>query len=296
MNIRAHRRKSNRLLARDLLSGKINTTYTYVLVEGSDDFRAWSKFKAEMCQIVIAEGKDKLVAKLRHFNTKYPHMRNVAAIVDPDYWLLENADELQTDNLLFDDMPSLELTLISSPALNTVLVNTIPVDVATSYGEQLRNRALRLSTEYGYFRLLDYRHREYNLSFNQVSFDAVIDYESLELNAIRVAESLVTFSELSASKLLEHIEELRREVAADIRLCRGHDVLDIMACLMEFDPELSGKAKIQTRSSELSRALRMAYEFAYFITTQLYRRIRKWEAEHNPFRIVQDYPLERTPA
>lgn len=296
MNIRAHRGKSNRLLARDLLKGKSDSRHTYVLVEGSDDFRVWAKFKAHMCQIVIAEGKDKLVAKLRYFNTKYPHWRNVAAIIDPDFWLLDNADELDTDNLLFDDMPSLELTLVTSPALETVFVNTLPVDVAASYGEQLRNTALRLSREYGYFRLLDYRHREYNLSFNQVSFDAVIDSESLELDEIRIAASLVTYSVLSASQLLEYIEELRREVAADIRLCRGHDVLDIMGCLIEFDPELSGKVKVQTRSSELSRALRMAYEFAYFITTKLYKRIRKWESQNSPYRIIQDFPLERNTA
>ncbi len=294
MNIRAHRDKSNRRLARDLLKGKSDCRHTYVLVEGSNDFRVWAKFKAHLCQIVIADGKDKLVAKLRYFNTNYPHWRNVAAIVDPDFWLLENANELDTENLLYDDMPSLELTLIASPALETVLVNTLPVDVAASYGEQLRNTALRLATEYGYYRLLDYRHRKYNLSFNQVSFDAVIDTETLELDEIRIAASLVSNSVLSASQLLEHIKELRRKVAPDIRLCRGHDVLNIMACLIGFDADLSGKAKIQTKSNELSRALRMAYEFTDFITTQLYSRIRKWKSENIPFRIIQDFPLERT--
>lgn len=293
MNIRAHRGKSSRLLARDLLKGKSDSRYTYVLVEGSDDFRVWAKFKAHMCQIVIADGKDKLVAKLRYFNTKYPHWRNVAAIVDPDFWLLEDASELDTENLLYDDMPSLELTLVASSALETVLVNTLPVDVAGSYGEQLRNTALRLATEYGYYRLFDYRNRNYNLSFNQVSFEAVIDSETLELDGIRIAARLVSNSVLSSCQLLGHIRELRRKVAPDIRLCRGHDVLDIMACLIELDSDLSGKAKVQTKSSELSRALRMAYEFADFITTQLYRRIRAWESENDPYRIIQDFPLER---
>ena len=296
MNIRAHRGKSNRLLARDLLKGKSDSRHTYVLVEGSDDFRVWAKFKAHMCQIVIADGKDKLVAKLRFFNTKYPHWRNVAAIVDPDFWLLEKAEWLDTENLLYDDMPSLELTLVASPALETVLVNTLPVDVAASYGKQLRSTALRLATEYGYYRLLDYRHRKFNLSFNQVSFDAVIDNETLELDEIRIAASLVTNSVLSAFQLLEHIRELRRKVAPDIRLCRGHDVLDIMARLIELDSDLSGKAKVQTKSSELSRSLRMAYEFADFITTQLYSRIRAWEAENRPYRIIRDFSTERTPA
>lgn len=281
MNIRAHRGKSNRLLARDLLKGKSDLSYTYVFVEGSDDFRVWAKFKAQMCHIVIANGKDKLVKKIQYFNTNYPDWRNVAAIVDPDFWLLENADELETKNLLYDDMPSLELTLLSSPALETVLVNTLPIDVAASYADQLRNAALRLATEYGYFRLLDYRHRRFNLSFNQVSFEKVIDSETLVLDELKVAANLTAYSVLSAGQLLKHIEELRRTVAPSIRLCSGHDVLDIMANLIRLDEDLSGKIKIQTRSNELSRALRMAYEFAYFITTQLYRRIRAWECANS---------------
>ncbi len=257
------------------------------MVEGSDDFRVWAKFKAHLCQIVIADGKDKLVAKLRFFNSRYPHWRNVAAIVDPDLWLLENADELETDNLLFDDMPSLELTLVTSPALEAVLLNTLPVDVAASYGKQLRKTALRLATDYGYYRLLDYRHREYNLSFNQVSFDSVMDSNTLEFDEDSIAASLVKYSELSAGQLLDHITELRRKVAPDIRLCRGHDVLDIMARLIALDSDLSGKAKVQTKSGELSRALRLAYEFVYFVKTALYSRIRNWESTNNPYRILK---------
>lgn len=287
MNIREHRGKSNRLLARDLLKGEPDSRYTYVLVEGSDDFRVWTKFKAHLCKIVIADGKDKLLAKLRFFNTRYPHWKNVAAIADPDLWLIENADELDTENLLYDDMPSLELTLVTSPALETVLLNTLPVDVAASYGKQLRKTALRLATEYGYFRLLDYRHREYNLSFNQVSFDAVMDSESLEFDNVRIAASLVKYSVLSASLLLDRITELRRQVAPDIRLCRGHDVLDIMACLMSRDSDLSGKARVQTRSGELSRALRMAYEFVDFVKTALYGRIQEWESANCPYKILK---------
>lgn len=289
MNIRAHRDKSSRLLARDLLRGKPDSSHTYVLVEGSDDYRIWAKFKADKCLLVITNGKDKLVAKLRFFNTRYPNWRNIAAIVDPDFWLLEDANELRTENMLYDDMPSLELTLVMSPALETVFLNTLPVDVASSYGKQLRDTATRLATVYGYYRLFDYRHRHYNLSFNQVSFEVVINSETLDLDEGMIAESLVTYSALSASQLMEHINELRRNVAPDIRLCRGHDVLDIIACLVALDSDLSGKAKVQTKSGELSRALRLAYQFVHFVRTALHRRIRDWESTHHPYKILKPY-------
>ncbi len=296
MDIRAHRSKPNRLLTVLVQKQTVDPRQTYVIVEGQADYRIWSRFKADVSELIIAYGKQKLVAALRLVNRKFPQWQNVVAIVDADYWLIEDSDELNMKNMLYGDSPDLEVTLVNSPALEKVMRNTLPTDVEDSYARELRETAVRLATVYGYFRFLDYRHRELNLSFGQVSFEEVIDGQTLALNTRRVAEALATGSSDTAAELLKRVEELRREVAADIRLCRGHDVLSIMSCLIRFDNALSEKTKILLKSNELSRALRMAYEFAYFIKTALYRRIREWEAGHAPFRIIRDYPPERTPA
>ena len=243
-----------------------------------------------------ADGKDNVIATLQLVNRKHPSWGNVAAIVDPDLWLIENSGELNIANLLFDDIPDLDLMLITSPAMETVVRNTISVEKADEYTERLRNEALRLAMEFGYFRLFDYRHREYNLSFSLVAFQDAIDKSTLKLNADTVAKMLVSNTSISANQLLEKIHNLQNELSPDIRLCRGRDVRAIMACLIKFDDSLSDKVKIQTNSGELSRTLRMAYEFTYFITTQLYRRIREWESAHSPYRIIKDFPLERNTA
>ena len=113
---------------------------------------------------------------------KYPQWRNVAAIIDPDYWLIDDLDKLNMSNLLYDDVHSWEVTLVTSPALETVMRNTLPADVEDSYAGELRETAIRLATDYGYFRLLDHRHRDLNLSFRQVSLEKVIDKRSLALD------------------------------------------------------------------------------------------------------------------
>ena len=54
------------------------------------------------------------------------------------------------------------------------------------------------------------------------------------------------------------------------------------------------EARKQTSGNELARALRMAFEYAHFVLTELYSRIRTWEADNSPYRIIRDYPAERT--
>lgn len=297
MRISERASRPSRLFSKLIMKRNANPTHTYVLVEGRTDEAVWARFMADYCELMRADGKDKVIATLQLVNIRYPTWGNVAAIVDPDLWLIETSDELNIANLLYDDTPDLDLMLITSPALKTVVRNTITVEGADEYSERLRNETLRLAMEFGYFRLFDYRHREYHLgSFRQVVFEDVIDKTTLKLDVEKVAETLVRNSPKTGSQLLEQIERLRNEQSPDIKLCNGHDVRAIMACLIGFDDSLPEIVKIQTRSRELSRTLRMAYEFAYFICTQLYRRIREWESKHSPYRIIRDYPAERTPA
>ncbi len=296
MTIQERSSSPNRLLAKLIMKRNAKPHFAYVLVEGKTDQAVWSKFKSDECELLPADGKDKVMATLRMANFKQPSWRNVAAIVDPDYWLIEQSDELMIPNLLFDDTPDLEIMLITSEALESVVLNTITVDGAHDFCRSLRGESFRLAQQFGYFRLLDFRNRHFNLSFKRVSFAEVIDRRTLQLDEERVTRELVTNSTLTAGDLASHIAELRSERPAELKLCRGRDVRDIVACLIEFNDELSASVKIKTRSNELARALRMAFEFAHFVMTALYRRIRDWEARHAPFRIIRDYPTERTPA
>lgn len=294
MRISERASRPSRLFSKLKMKRNANPTHTYVLVEGKTDQAVWERFKVDSCELMRADGKDKVIATLQLVNRKHPSWGNVAAIVDPDFWLIEKSDELNIANLLYDDVPDLDLMLMASPALDTVVRNTISVEGANEYTAKLRNDALSLAMEFGYFRLIDYRHREYHLSFRQIVFEDVIDKRAFKLDVNTVADRLVRNSLISASQLLEQVEGLRNEHTPDIKLCNGHDVLAIMACLIKLDESLSDRVKIQMQSNELSRTLRIAYDFLYFITTQLYTRIRDWESENTPFRIIQDLPLERT--
>jgi len=256
-------------------------------VEGRTDEALWAEYKADRCNLFPMGGKQHVLAAIRAINER-PSMHGVAAIVDPDFWLLENSQHLQMRNLLYDDLPDVELMLVTSPALEKVLRHTLSLSDLRQFAEDLRRAALNIATEYGYFRLLDARRRDFGLSFKAVRFAEVIDSPVQTLRLEHVAAQLSSRSKITKEALLQEIAQLRQDIAPTIALCRGKDVIAILAQLLHLRPELSEKEKLQTKSNELSRVLRIAYELAYFVTTQLYKRIRKWESQNRPFRIVQE--------
>ena len=282
----------NEIVAELRMSRVDAPSVTFVLLEGPTDKKFWAEYIAEHCRLFHTGGKDKAVEALQII-MKRKTLRGVAAILDPDYWLIEQSDMLNLENLLVGDVPDLELMLITSPAFEKVLRHTIAMDAISEFSETLRNKALRLAMEYGCFRLINLRHSEYNLSFNRVSFAEVIDHKTLQLDRDLVAEKLVKSSaKVTKPQLLKQLASLSEEYAPNIKLCRGHDVLSIIAYILPIlfksttKVDLSGKSKIQTRSRELSRTLRMAYEYGYFTETSLFSRIREWESDNPPYRII----------
>lgn len=268
--------------------------HSLVLVEGQTDRRHWERFKHKHSRFFSTQGKDKLLATIKIINSQAA-LSGVAGVIDPDFFLIEDAEELQMDNLLHFDLPDLELTMLNSDAYDTIMRNTLPLDMVPEYTDQLREVTLRLAGDYGYYRWLDHRNRHYNLAFNSVTFEDVIDAQSLELDAQRLAAMLAGGSDLTPNELLEQIDLLRQEQPCDVRLCRGRDALAIMALLIQRDDNLSGKVKVQSQSRELARMLRIAFDWTCLIATTLYNRIRNWERNNNPFRIIRNPALERTP-
>lgn len=226
-------------------------------------------------------------------------MQGVAAIIDPDYWLVEQSKLLNQDSLLFDDSPDMELMLLTTPALEKVLRHTfvyVETDEIHQFTGTLRTEALRLAGEFGYFRLLDFRHRDYNLMLRRVAdnFARYIDEQTLRFDDDNVVATLLGESgTVTASELMNQLETLKTEISLEATLCRGDDTILLLAFLLPmrfkavFKREISQKARNQTTGNELKRALRMAFEFAHFVVTQLYARIRAWEAANLPFYIIR---------
>ena len=319
MSLEKQAYKPARLLGKIIL--KQNENDSFVLVEGKEDRAIWSKFSAGCCVLIPAGGKCNVIDTLEHIMEEQPSWRNICAVVDPDLWLVVGSAILSMRNLLYDDSPDLEVTLVRSGALESFVVQTLTFvepDKLCEIVAEAKRLASILATEYGYFRLIHSRHPEFGLSsfakiVNQMS--RYIDGLTLDVDCVVDKLREGSSKRLSRRRLLELYESCRADYPApDWRLCRGKDLFAILSVvllrLMQENMDNEGGVVYLRREcgiesvrdkrgsfiekNRLCLELRKCYDSDDFRATALYRRIREWEAAHSPFRIIRDYPLERT--
>ena len=272
---------------------------TFVMVEGPTDKVLWEEFKNKKCHlhnVPKGKGKDYIINELE--SDALRGLPGIAGIVDADYWLIQ-PKKLQIANLLYDGCcPDAELILLNSPALKKALRN-IPyfhkkyeTEQIHEFAEKLKEEALRLAAELGYFRLLNHI-EDYGLNFKTYRLKDFIDRYTLELDQDLFARRLAENErEISRETLLEGIEELREKYPQEeynIQLCRGKDVLDIMVYILPilFKAKFGDDLPQSILNMELTAYLRMSYDRESFEKTSLFSRIREWESDNPPYRIIR---------
>jgi len=279
-------------LARESIKGK-----SFVMVEGRTDRALWTEFIPDHhAYLVYADGKSDIVDALNA-----PVMRGIegiAGIVDADYWLITDAAELGTENLLYDDCcPDIESLLLCSPALKKVLRNNLysyDVDEIHAFADKLFSEAQRLAAEFGFFRLLNHL-KDYGIRFRDFDFSEFIDRDTRRLDRAETAKRLAqTTISVSCEDLLRQVDELQEMYSPNnLQLCRGKDVVAILVYLLplrfqsEFGESLPQDATVNLNGRVLSIGLRSAYDSAYFKGTSLFSCIRLWESANKPYKILK---------
>ncbi len=270
---------------------------TFILVEGKTDEVLWEEFRSrEDCTVYPVNGKDRVVAALDIIRKR--DTRGVAGIVDADYWLITQAEELGTANLLYDDCcPDMEMILLCSPALKKVLRHELPdedIDAAHDFADRLNREARRLAADIGYFRWLNERKSGYGLNFKALRVTDFVDSDSLTLDREWLARRLAEGRDgISSEELLREVDTLGEQDPPKIQLCRGKDVIAIMAHILpalfesQFGRRLPESAKEIFQEKRLAKELRKAYEYIYFKQTSLFGCIQKWENTNSPYKILK---------
>lgn len=276
---------------------------TFVMVEGKTDHVFWEEYRSkEDCTIYPVKGKGRIVAALNI--TKKRGNRGVAGIVDGDYWLITDADELGTENLLYDKcFPDMESLLLNSNALKKLLRNHLyrfDIERVHEFAEKLKAEAQRLASEFGYFRLLNYI-GNYGISFKEMwkkychGDFILVGKRTREFNredfCVKLKEICPHVLEYD---LLTEIDQLRQQYpAGEIQLCQGHDFVATLAYILpnlyksEFQEDVPDNMKMSFHDKLLSASLRSAYEYGYFKETSLFDCIQKWEVENTLYRILK---------
>ena len=274
-----------------------------VLLEGTTDRALLSSYRSKRCQLFPAQSKERVVDVLDMANKK-KQLDGIAGIVDADLWLIEKDKRLKITNLLYDDVPDIELMLLQSSALEKALRNTITEyspDRIDALAVSLRRESLRLATDFGYFRLYHYRHPRTDLRLRAVT-EALPRYmyaEALEWDYEKMADALTSGSRrITSANLLEQIARLREKIEPRILLCRGKDALSVLALVLptlyrrQFGNDhwldiIVSQFQITPANHEIARILRMNFEFEDFKRSELCSRIRNWESTNSPYKILK---------
>ena len=289
---------ANEIGVRQIQSRIYGEGETFVMVEGKTYEVLWEEFRSrEDCTLYPAQGKEKIIAALDI--TKKRGLGGIAGIIDLDYTLISQTYQRDMPNLLYDDRcPDMEVILLQSPALKKVLRHELSdedINAVHDFADLLNRESQRLAAAIGYFRWLN-EVEQYGLNFKALRItDFVVDNDPLTLDreclARRLAEGR---GGISSERLLRETDELRESnPPEDIQLCRGKDVIAIMAHIMlvlyesHFGKALPNSASYLLKEKQLAKELRKAYEYIYFKQTSLFGCIRTWESPNCPYKILK---------
>ena len=275
------------------LSGKKTA---FVMVEGETDRAALGQFAAKQCALFPSRGKDNVLYALK--SDGFIGVPGIAGIIDLDYALISQSYERELPNLLYDDCcPDMEVILLQSPTLKKILRHELPeedIAAAHDFADALYRESQRLAAEIGYFRWLN-EVEGYRLNFKSLRIADFVDAEPLALDRDWLARRLAESRDgISSEQLLRETAELRENNPAENpQLCRGKDIIAIMAHIMpmlyesHFGKTLPESAGEIFQEERLAKELRKAYEFIYFKQTSLFLCIQEWESANCPYKILK---------
>ncbi len=266
----------------------------FVMVEGVTDRALWAEYSD--CDPIPTQGKELILDALNSYMLR--EAQGIAGIVDLDYTLISQTYQSDMPNLLYDGCcPDMEMILLGSPALKKVLRHELPdvdIDAAHNFAELLSRESQNLAAEYGYFRWLNER-EQYGLSFKALRVQDFVDSNALTLDCKWLARRLAEGRDgISSDELFCEVGKLRElEPPDNVLLCRGKDVIAIMAHILpalyesRFGEALPDSAREIFQAKRLAKELRKAYEYIYFTDTSLFGCIQNWENSNRPYKILK---------
>ena len=255
----------------------------FLVVEGIADMRFWRPRRYEACELVNGEGKRNVIGGVQRLDTE--RFGGVLGVVDDDFDSLMDID-LDTRNVVRTDVHDLECLLCRSSALEKVLAE---------YGDESKIRRFEMNAG------MDVRGAllERALIFGRLRFAAVRDHLDIDASGIRVqrfvdaetwtvdGEGLVRAVVKDGSPCDERVVErcvARLPVVDPWRVVRGHDVVSILRMGLRG---VLGDLPAGVGDQQISGILRAGMASDDLQATTLWARIRAWEDENHPFRILQ---------
>lgn len=276
-------------IANDIRMNRLQYKEAFLLVEGHTDARVYGHFvKNDHCQIVTANNKDNVIQVLKILENDL--FVGVIAIVDADFDRLDGRQPT-SPNLHHTDTHDLETLIINSPALEKVLAELGSENKLASFEANqsggVRAALLRYGSSIGYLRWLSLR-QQFNLKFESLTFSKFVNNETLIVDEAKLVKTVKDHSSahhLSEAELQQQVQELKSEDHDLWQICCGHDLVSLLA--IGLRKTLGSNDTKQVEPEVISRALRLAYEYGHFCSTQLYASVEGWQKSNPSFQVFR---------
>ena len=264
---------------------------SFLVVEGcTDSLGYYWMVNDQKCMPIPAHSKGNVVDTIDYLEKK--NTDGILGIVDADFWNIDGV-KLPSKNIVLTDTHDIETLIISSPALDKVLIHYGDRDKLPS-SDDVINALLEAGKPLGYLRWISSKRKMY-LNFKGLDFGRFIDEKTLNVDCDKLIIEVIgntkncKYKHEDLKKILEYA--LQNSTHSPWQICCGHDLIEIFSIALI---ELFGSFGSPANKFSVTKWLSLAYEHAYFSETALYSAILNWESHNSPYQILKnDYRYSR---
>jgi Protein of unknown function (DUF4435) len=264
---------------------------SFLIVEGNTDKKVYQNFiEPKHCQIKCVEfkndsNKKRVVEIIEILNTDNK-FTGAIGIVDADFDNLE-AKSQNVANLFLTDFHDLECLILISPALEKVLAEFGSENKINKFGKDIRETLFEIGSVIGYFRWISLSD-ELNLTFEDLDFGKFIDKNNLNFSldsGITTVKNKSQKLNIDNAHISQQINNLALQNHDKKQVTCGKDLVETLSLALQ---KVLGTNNSNSVTSDIvARDLRLAYEFEFFVLTNLYQNIKEWETQNIPFKVFR---------
>lgn len=254
---------------------------SFLLVEGQDDATVLERFCADdVCSIVVCLGKENVLDAVDELGAW--GFDGALGLADRDFDRIL-AYRATKGDVVYTDENDLDLMILCSEALDKVLGTFGRREPVTGKvamgGKVVREGVFSSASVIGRVRLVA-QEQGWSLRFVGMKYrylatnSYVIELESTVKHVYGRSKRDVdaTEEEVRAAVRARRVDDIEAK-----ELCRGHDCVRVLGRGLKRAFGNSGQFNDEDGARTLEGILRVAYEWQYFMLSDLYRAMREWE-------------------
>lgn len=260
----------------------------FLLVEGSTDALLFEKLTNENCKVLFSNGKDNAIRIMEILESS--KFSGVLAIVDSDFWFLDNITP-QSPNILVTDGHDLEIMMIFSDALEKVLAEFGSSRSIKNLGMNVRDLLIKLALPLGILRMLSASTRKnLELNFREMQYMKFLDFDKKNVYLMQMVTEIIMNtrgSNLNAKSIVSDInDQIERALSVVEHVCNGHDMIEILVLGLNKMFSNFRSKELNLTSDSLRSIFRLSYDQKCFSKTNLHSYIKEWEQVNPNFPIL----------